>query len=184
MNKHTTHYSFPARSLHWLMAVLIAAMLIIGLDRNLLGLHKPLGILILVLALIRIVVRLKNGTPPLPRDMPGWQRLAASLSHLALYALMVMMPLVGWSMLSAEGYPIVLLGSLHLPPIAPHDMHLYLMLRKAHMFLALLLSGTFLMHASAALFHGLIRRDGVFSSMASGGEAPNVDRPNRGARVT
>jgi cytochrome b561 len=78
----------------------------------------------------------------------------------------------------------VLLGSLHLPPIAPHDMHLYLMLRKAHMFLALLLSGTFLMHASAALFHGLIRRDGVFSSMASGGEAPNVDRPNRGARVT
>ncbi|WP_328807208.1 cytochrome b [Paraburkholderia elongata] len=116
--------------------------------------------------------------------MAGWQCLAALLSHLTLYALMVAMPLVGWSMLSAEGYPIVLLGTLHLALIAPHDIHLYLILRKAHMYLALLLSGTFLMHVSAALFHGLIRKDGVFSSMASGGEAAKADRSKRRASVT
>ncbi len=183
MNKHTTHYGLVARSLHWLMAVLIVAMLIIGLDRNLIGIHEPLGIVILVMVLIRIVVRLKNNTPTLPPEMPDWQRLAALLSHLSLYALMVTMPLVGWSMLSAEGYPIVLLGSLHLPPIAPHNIHLYLILRKAHIYFALLLSGTFLMHVSAAMFHGLIRRDGVFSSMASGGEDANVDRSKRRARI-
>jgi cytochrome b561 len=106
------------------------------------------------------------------------------LPHLSLYALMVTMPLVCWSMLSAEGYPIALLGSLHLPPIAPRDIHLHLILRKAHMYLALLLSGTFLMHVSSALFHGLIRRDGVFSSMASGGEAANGDRSKRRAWMT
>jgi cytochrome b561 len=179
MNKHTTHYGFVARSLHWLIAVLIVAMLIMGLDPNLIGIHRPLGIVILILALIRIVVRLKNNTPPLPHVIPSWQRLAALLSHLSLYALMATMPLAGWSMLSAEGYPIVLLGSLHLTPIAPHEIHLYLILRKAHMYLALLLSGTLLMHVSAALFDGLIRRDGLFSHMARGGEAANVDRSKR-----
>jgi cytochrome b561 len=52
------------------------------------------------------------------------------------------------------------------------------------MYLALLLSGTFLTHVSSALFHGLIRRDGVFSSMASGGEAANGDRSKRRAWMT
>jgi cytochrome b561 len=175
MNPHTSsrtaHFSVAARSLHWLMAVLIIAMLIIGLNRNWLGVHEPIGILIFVLVLIRIGIRLRDGVPPLPQTMPRWQRLGASMSHIALYGLMVAMPLVGWATVSAEGAPIVLLHVIHLPPIAPPGLEFYRILRKTHMYLALTLCATFVMHVVAALYHGLILKDGVFSSMASSGEA-------------
>jgi cytochrome b561 len=175
MHHHTSHFSFAARLLHWLMATMILSMLVIGLDKNLLWLHEPLGISILVLAFIRIHVRLNDDAPPLPQDIPPVQRLAARLSHLLLYALMVIMPLVGWSMVSAEGSPIVLMGWLQLPSIMPHDIQLYHALRKAHMLLAILLAGTFGMHFLAALYHALIRQDGVFSSMASGGRRADTE---------
>jgi cytochrome b561 len=71
-------------------------------------------------------------------------------------------------MLSAGGFPIHLFGSVYLPPIAPQGVRLYAFLRSAHTVLALLLFATFLAHLGAAMFHGLIRRDGVFSSMARG----------------
>ena len=79
---------------------------------------------------------------------------------------MLAMPVVGWAMLSAGGYPIVLVGALHLPPIAPHDGALYTLLRRAHAGLAFLFFATILLHLAAALFHALVRRDGVFEAMA------------------
>lgn len=165
-----------ARALHWLMAVLVLAMLFIGVAmvttvtgryELLVGIHKPIGILILLLVVLRLGNRLRQPAPALPADMPGWQRLAAKGSHILLYALMAAMPLLGWAMLSAGGYPIVLYGPIHLPPIAPHDAPLYALLHGAHVVLAYLLFATFLAHLGAALFHALIRRDGVFGSMAS-----------------
>jgi cytochrome b561 len=88
-------------------------------------------------------------------------------SHWLLYALMFALPLVGLGMLSAAAYPIVLAGSLHLPPILPHSDALYALLRPLRTALAFLLFATFLVHLSAALMHALIFRDGVFQSMAS-----------------
>lgn len=169
---------FPAvsRVLHWVMALMVLAMLLIGIGMAatvseryslLVSIHKPLGIAILVLVLIRIINRLLNPPPPLPSTLPGWQRLAAEASHLTLYALMVLMPLVGWAMLSAAPYPVSIAGSFHLPPIAPQDPALYAHLRHAHTILACLLLATFLAHLGAALMHAWIRRDGVFESMAS-----------------
>ena len=99
--------------------------------------------------------------------MPGPLRFAAHASHWLLYALMFALPLVGLGMLSAAAYPIVLAGSLHLPPILPHSDALYALLRPLHTALAFLLFATFLVHLSAALMHALIFRDGVFQSMAS-----------------
>jgi hypothetical protein len=96
------------RLLHWLMAVCILAMLFIGVGMvstimpkylTLVSIHKPLGIAILLLALIRLAVRLRYGTPPLPADLPEPMKLAAHLSHYALYGLMIAMPLLGWGML-------------------------------------------------------------------------------------
>jgi cytochrome b561 len=153
-----------------MMAAMILSMLVIGLNENLLWLHEPLGISILVLAFIRLYVRLNSDVPALPQDIPAVQRRAARASHFVLYAMMIAMPLVGWSMVSAEGAPIILMGWLHLPSIMPHDMHLFRTLRKVHMILAILLAGTFAMHFLAAMYHALVRKDGVFSSMASGGQ--------------
>ena len=74
---------------------------------------------------------------------------------------MFVLPLVGWGMLSAARYPIVLYGSVHLPFILPHNAMLYAVLRKAHTILAYLFFLTFLAHFGAILFHTLIVRDGI-----------------------
>ena len=119
-------FSTLQRTLHWLMAAMVLAMLFIGIGMvstvaprygTLVAIHKPLGISILLLVLIRLGVRLWKGAPALPADLPGWQAEAAKASHLLLYALMILMPLIGWSMLSAGGYPI---RALERCPAAPH----------------------------------------------------------------
>lgn len=175
MNTPTTLFDARARLLHWLMAPLLIAMLFIGIGMVsttssayalLLAIHKPLGAAILVLLLLRMHVRLRHRPPPLPTDLPPWQRRAATGSHWLLYALMLAMPLSGWAMLSAAGHPVTLFEGVRLPPIVPHDAALFAWLRGAHHWLALLLFATFLLHLAAALFHGLIRRDGVLASMA------------------
>jgi cytochrome b561 len=174
----TAKTRFPAvsRILHWTMAAMIVAMLFIGVGMAasvssryelLVAIHRPLGIAIFVLCLIRILNRFINPPPELPDTLPSLQRIAAKASHFTLYALMFIMPLVGWGMLSAASYPIVLYGPLRLPPILPHDLTLYAWLRDLHTGLAYLFFATILAHFGAALFHGLIRRDGVLKSMAS-----------------
>jgi hypothetical protein len=107
---------------------------------------------------------------------PPTQALAAKLSHVALYALLIAMPLVGWGMLSAGGYPIVLYGSLHLPAILPHDDRLHAILLTTHIVLAYMFFVIILLHVAAALFHALIRRDGVFRAMAGTGALEPVAR--------
>jgi cytochrome b561 len=111
------HFTPLQRLLHWLMAVCILAMLFIGVGMvstvmpkylTLVSIHKPLGIAILVLALIRLAVRLRYGAPALPADLPEPMKLAAELSHYALYILIIGMPLIGWAMMSTAAYPIVL----------------------------------------------------------------------------
>ena len=164
-----------SRLLHWTMALMVLAMLFIGMGMVaslsnyhwLISIHKPLGVLILILVAIRLVNRLLHPAPPLPQGMPAWQRFAAHGSHVVLYALLFALPLVGWAMLSAARYPIVLYGSLELPPILPHDVALYAVLRTTHTVLAFLLFATFIAHFGAALMHALIYRDCVFQSMAS-----------------
>jgi len=75
-------------------------------------------------------------------------------------------PLVGWAMLSAARYPIILYGPLHLPGIAPHNITLYAVLRISHSILAFLLFVTFTAHMSAVLFHTLVLRDRLIDRMA------------------
>ncbi len=163
------------RLLHWLMAICILAMLFIGVGMvstvmpkylTLVSIHKPLGIAILLLALLRLLVRLRDGAPPLPADLPEPMKLAAHLSHYAFYVLMIGMPLIGWGMLSAAAYPIVLFGGVRLPAILPQSDTLHALLWNAHFYLAFLFFALILLHAAAALFHALVRRDGVFDAMA------------------
>ena len=168
-----TQFALQSRILHWLMAVMILAMLFIGVAmvaslgdyHMLLAIHRPLGILILILTAIRFINRICTKLPPFPPTMSRQERFLASSSEKLLYALMFAQPLVGWAMLSAAGYPIALISAFHLPPIVPHDMALYAFLRPLHSVLAFALFATFLLHLAAALTHALIFRDGVFKSM-------------------
>ena len=171
-----TRFTAWQRLLHWLMAICILAMLFIGVGMlstvkpiylTLVSIHKPLGITILVLALVRLALRLRYGAPSLPADLPEPMKLAAKGSHYALYALMIGMPLIGWGMLSAAEYPVVLFGGWHLPAILPQGDSLHTLLWDAHFYLAFAFFALILLHVAAALFHALVRRDGVFETMAS-----------------
>ena len=177
MSAQTSHFAPLARLLHWLMALMVIAMLFIGAgmvasisERHewLLNLHKPLGIAILALVIVRLIVRFSTKTPPLPADLPGWQVLAAKLSHYVLYALMLAMPLIGWAMISAAGDPVMLGQSVRLPSIIAANAETFALLRGAHRYLAYLFFLTILAHLAAALFHGWIRRDEVLGSMLRG----------------
>jgi cytochrome b561 len=171
--KSPTQFALLSRILHWLMATLLVAMLFIGVAMvsslgdyyKLVTIHRPLGILILILAAIRLVTRMLTQLPPFPPSMPQSERFVATLSERVLYTVFFALPLVGWAMLSAGHYPIVMFGAVHLPPILPARPELYATLRKTHTVLAYLLFMTFLAHAGAVLFHTLVLRDGLLNRM-------------------
>ena len=178
MNTKTTaqrrQFTALMRFFHWLTAALVLSMLGIGVAmvasladyHRLVSIHRPLGILILIVVVIRYVNRRFSTLPPFPPTMSPRERSVASASELFLYALLVVQPLVGWGMLSAARYPITLYGSIHLFPILPHNVMLYAALRGTHTVLAYLLFLTFLAHFGAVLFHTWVVRDGTFSRMA------------------
>ena len=174
MNNNPTQFALLSRILHWLMAAMLLAMLFIGVAmvaslgdyHKLVAIHRPLGIMILILAAIRLVNRMFTTLPPFPPTMSPFERRIATASEKLLYTLMFALPLVGWGMLSAGHYPIVMFGPVHLPPILPADPTLYAILRKTHTILAYLLFVTFLAHLGAVLFHTLIIRDGLLNRMA------------------
>ena len=168
-------FSGVQRLLHWAMAAGIVAMLFIGVGMlstvapsyvPLVATHKTLGIALFALVLVRLVLRLVLGAPPLPASLPPLMRLGAVLSHWGLYGLMIVLPLLGWAMLSADHYPVVLFGNFRLPPILPQSDTLHTLLWAAHRWLAFAFFALILLHVAAALFHALVRRDGVFEAMS------------------
>jgi len=175
MSTQRRQFTALSRLLHWTMAAMILTMLGIGVVmvaslanyRVLVSIHRPLGIAILILVVVRFVNRQLSPLPPFPATMSRAERVAATASELTMYGLMFALPLVGWGMLSAARYPIVLYGSLHLPYVLPHNVMLYAVLRKAHTILAYLFFLMFLAHFGAILFHALIVRDGMLKRMAS-----------------
>ena len=179
------------RLLHWLMAVCILAMLFIGVGMvstvmpkylTLVSIHKPLGIAILVLALIRLALRLRYGAPPLPADLPEPMKLAAELSHYALiraddrHAADRLGNAVGGRLsgraCSAGGI---------FRAILPQSDSLHTLLWDAHFYLAFAFFALILLHVAAALFHALVRRDGVFEAMASVSTTTRSRPPNKQA---
>jgi len=159
----------------------VAMVASLGNYHKLVSLHRPLGISILILAIVRLINRKFTTLPPFPPTMSQLERRVATASERLLYALMILLPLVGWGMLSAGNYPIVMFGPVQLPPILPAHPELYAVLRKTHTVLAYLLFLTFLAHLTAVLFHTLVIRDGLLfrmvpwpvrSSPTEGNESP------------
>jgi cytochrome b561 len=173
MTTERHQFALSSRLLHWTMAAMVLTMFGIGVSmvvslanyHVLVSIHRPLGIAILILVVVRFVNRLVFRPPPFPATMSRAERLVATASEFMMYGLMFALPLVGWGMLSAARYPIVLFGSVHLPFILPHNAMVYALLRRAHTILAYLLFFTFIGHFGAILFHTLVVRDGILARM-------------------
>lgn len=173
MTDRTARYPVRTRILHWLMAILIVSALLIGFTMVnsigsyawLVGVHMTLGVVILAIVVVRAVNRFTHRVPKLPATVGRVERLLVIGSELALYGLMLAQPVIGWAMVSASGRPVVVLGSLRLPRIAPFDDDLYFVLRQAHSVLAYSLVVVIAAHVSAVLLHTLTLRDRMLSRM-------------------
>lgn len=176
MDHRPAGYGTTARMLHWLVAALILAMIPVGLlmvqdglDRSLGDalylFHKNVGSLLIVIIALRLVWRLTHPPAPLSATMPDWQRRVAGLSHLALYGLMIVMPLSGYVRVRAGGFPIEGLDALGLPTLVPRSKPLADAASSLHELAAWALMAVLALHVGAALHHALVRRDGVWARM-------------------
>jgi cytochrome b561 len=176
-----------AKFLHWLTAAMVLAMIALGVTmmatlagyHSLVLLHRPLGIAVLVMVVVRLVYRLFNPPPPLPVSIGRMERIVATTTEYLLYAVMLALPLVGWGMLSAARYPVLLFGSVYLPNILPHDLPLAATLRHMHSILAYVLVVLIFAHVGAILFHTIVLRDGLLRRML-----PTSKRKETAARST
>jgi cytochrome b561 len=168
-------YGSLSVGLHWLMLFLLVAVYACmevsdlfpkGSDTRA-GLrtwHFMLGLSVLVLVWIRLAVHVTGVVPRIRPNPPGWQMLLAKLVHLALYAFMIGMPLLGWLTLSAAGKPIPFFG-LELPALIDESKSAAKSIKEVHETGAMV--GYFLvgMHAAAALFHHYAVRDNTLRRM-------------------
>lgn len=178
-------YPLRTRVLHWLTALIVFALLLIGFSMTsrvgsysaLLAVHMTLGVTILAIVVARVANRFTHRVPPLPDTVGPVERLMVLGSELTLYALLLLQPLVGWAMVSAAGRPVVVFGRWRLPGIAPFDADTYALLRQTHEVLAYLLVLVIAAHVSAVLLHTLTLRDGMLWRMTGRLRgAPSVKR--------
>ena len=168
-------YAAPARWLHWSVALLVLLVIPAGLvmvrlpsgaaQNQLFDFHRSVGIAILALAIVRVGVRVLYRPPGRPANMPTWMWAAAEAVHYALYALIFVMPILGWLASSSFGAPVYFFGLFELPALVGKDEALSKLTGTAHVWLGFLMAGLVLLHMGAGLYHGIIRRDGVLSRM-------------------
>ncbi len=171
----TSRYSTLSIALHWLMLLLFIAVYACielrelypkGSDPReaLKAWHFMLGLSVLILATVRIYGRLFSATPPIIPESAPWQTLTAKLVHLALYGIMIGMPILGWLLLSAAGKPIPFLG-IELPALVTEDKELARSLKELHQTIGEL--GYYLigLHAAAAVFHHHVLKDNTLTRM-------------------
>jgi cytochrome b561 len=170
-----SRYGVVAQLFHWAIVVLIIVQFILANRQHdlplgpakiaVLAQHKSFGITILGLVLMRLIWRWLNPVPAEPLDIPHWQRIAARVSHLGLYALLLITPVVGWLMSSARNFPVSWFGLVTLPDFIEPDRPTYEFLHETHELLAQTLFWLALLHVAAALKHHFIDKDNVLRRM-------------------
>jgi cytochrome b561 len=168
---HTSSYTLTARVFHGVMGILMILMLIAGLLMEdienpalkgiVYGLHKATGISVLVLAFFRLLWRLSHAVPSLPDSLPRWQAHAARLVHWGLYAVMFILPLSGWAMSSAAGYPVSFYGLFVMPDFVAVNPALKGIFKDIHELSANAFMALLGAHAAAALYHHFVLRDNI-----------------------
>ena len=176
MSATTKKYKARSRFIHWVMAILVIAMIPVGflmvqqglsrsLQNTLFITHKNVGVLLLILIAVRLFNRWR--TPPRlePIKMAPIQEVAAHMTHLAFYAFLLIMPLAGYIRVRAGGFPIESLDALGIPALVPRSEALAEAAKMVHLYGSYAIAGLILMHIGAACFHAIALKDGVMSRM-------------------
>lgn len=168
-------YGKASIALHWLMLVVIAVVYACmelrgnfpkgsDLREGLKTWHFMLGLSVLLLVAVRVVLRLSGNTPPIQPAPPRWQAVLSHVMHLALYVLMIGMPLLGWLTLSAEGKPIPFFFA-HLPALVNESKSVAGWVKELHEAGGTIGYALIALHAAAALFHHYLVRDNTLRRM-------------------
>jgi cytochrome b561 len=185
---NSLRYGGVAMTFHWVIAALVILNVFIGiyfvqmLDSHdpmrlaVIGLHESIGITVLVLSVLRLGWRLMNPIPPLPVDFSPGKRFFARGTHYTLYALMILVPFMGWQLASIPPRPLMLFGAIPWPKLfyiaglsADAKKAAAGIIAPGHILLAFLLFALAIGHICAALFyHHMIRKDQVLKRMVPG----------------
>jgi cytochrome b561 len=173
LKNSNTHYGKIAIILHWIMALLLIGLLILGLymvelpigleKLKMYGWHKEYGILVLMLVFMRFFWRLTNNTPSL--NIPLLEKIAARTVHWLFYLFMFALPITGWLMTSAAGLPVSFFGLFVLPNLVSANQQSLALYQEIHKWLAYGLIATFFLHSAAALKHHFINKDDILKRM-------------------
>ena len=170
-------YSAISRWLHWLTAALVVVIIPVGIwiryfepaneafKLRLYNVHESLGVIVFVIVLLRLLNRYLNPPPPLPADTPAVIRLAAHVNHWALYALLVLMPIIGFLATNAWGFPLSVFGVLPLPVPLGKNEEIAKVLSLLHWCGAVTIILLILGHLAGVIYHTFIRRDGLLQRM-------------------
>jgi cytochrome b561 len=171
-------YGATARALHWLTVLLVFTMFALGitmvyllpdgaaaLSHRLYNTHESLGVVVLVAMLARLAWRWRHPPAPLPDEVPRLFHLAGHANHVLLYVMLLAQPIIGLLADSAEGIRVVWFEAVPLPLLIGKHEALADILSAAHWYGAVLIALLIGAHIGGALFHAVIRRDGVLQRM-------------------
>jgi cytochrome b561 len=127
--------------------------------------HRSIGLVILAAMLFRLLWRWRHRPPALPRSVPPLIAALARANHVALDVILIAMPLAGYVNAAAVGHPVSLFGWASLPPLLPESLRLSQVAIAVHLAGQYLLYFSVLLHIGGAVYHGIVRHDGVFERM-------------------
>ena len=180
MSKSIDRYDGVAQSFHWVVVLLVVAQYAtkwlpdgfasLG-EKQLNAWHLAIGPTILLLMLLRLAWRLTHHTPAPPSDLPRSLQILSRSTHWLFYALLVVLPVLGWIAASGYGASVTLLRLVPLPALIGPDKSLAESVGSVHGGLAWVLLVVIALHVSGALYHAFIKRDGVIGRMLPAGHA-------------
>ncbi len=171
-------YAAPLRGLHWIVVGLVLLQLSLGVSISpvlitknehvatiLYNLHDGTGATIFLVMLLRVVVRLANGAPPMAEGTPGWVRQLSGANHLLFYVLLLVQPVIGYLNNGANGYPLSYYGIFNIPSIIAKDDATANTLAIVHALVALTIASLIVLHVLGVAYHTFIRRDRLLQRM-------------------
>lgn len=180
MASSPSRYNSAAIILHWVMALAFFFMLGSGivmeyveieksLKFNLFQWHKSAGLLLLAAFVIRIAIRFASRVPKLPENFVPWEKIAAKAGHWGLYALMVLMPLSGWIMVSSSvyGLPTIIFNMFewpHIPGLEGNE-EIHELSEEAHFYLAIIFGLLIIAHIGAVIKHAIFDKENLLTRM-------------------